>query len=205
MEQMWLAWTHGQVGMAEKIRLNCTAAEQAYAKSVEMFEKLDQNGALTDPSFRARLNQYRMWLAVCRKAEPAVNDLDFALKQPANELPGLLDLRLRLLLKELKLPEAVATAAKLKELAASNSDLLYSVAGKYALCAGAAANADASEVAKRSAEEAIALLKQAVAKGYKNAAKMKEEKDLDALRDREDFRRLVADLEAAIKESDREP
>jgi tetratricopeptide (TPR) repeat protein len=44
------------------------------------------------------------------------------------------------------------------------------------------------------AERAIAWLKQAVAAGYKDVAKMKQDKDLDALRDRADFRRLVEEL-----------
>jgi hypothetical protein len=49
---------------------------------------------------------------------------------------------------------------------------------------------------ERLAEEAMALLKEAVAKGYKNAAHMKQDKDLDALRDRADFQKLLAELEA---------
>ena len=42
----------------------------------------------------------------------------------------------------------------------------------------------------------MTMLRDAVAKGYKDAAHMKKDKDLDALREREDFKRLVADLEA---------
>ena len=41
----------------------------------------------------------------------------------------------------------------------------------------------------------MALLKQAVAKGYKDAAHMKKDKDLDPLREREDFKQLLAELE----------
>ena len=41
----------------------------------------------------------------------------------------------------------------------------------------------------------MALLHQAVAKGYKNAAHMKQGKDLDPLRDRDDFKKLFSDLE----------
>ena len=39
------------------------------------------------------------------------------------------------------------------------------------------------------------LLKQAVAKGYKNVAHMKQDRDLDPLRDRQDFKKLLAELE----------
>ena len=38
-------------------------------------------------------------------------------------------------------------------------------------------------------------LKQAVAAGFKDAAQMKKDKDLDAFRDREDFKKLLAELE----------
>jgi hypothetical protein len=43
------------------------------------------------------------------------------------------------------------------------------------------------------------LLRQAVAKGWKNAEHMKQDDDLKALREREDFKKLMAELEAANK------
>jgi tetratricopeptide (TPR) repeat protein len=106
--QSCLAWTHGQMGDAERARRDYAAAARAYARSVEMFEKLDQAGALKDPYFRGRLSDYRQWLPSCRKAEQAVKDLDFALRQPAKEVPQLLDVRVRFLLKEPKLAAAAA-------------------------------------------------------------------------------------------------
>jgi hypothetical protein len=42
---------------------------------------------------------------------------------------------------------------------------------------------------------AVAWLKQAVAAGYKNAPKLKKDTDLDALRGREDLKKLIAELE----------
>ena len=45
------------------------------------------------------------------------------------------------------------------------------------------------------ADQAMAMLRAAVAKGYKDAAHMKKDKDLDALREREDFKQLLAELE----------
>jgi hypothetical protein len=43
----------------------------------------------------------------------------------------------------------------------------------------------------------MASLKQAVAAGYKDAAHMKNDNDLSSLRDREDFKQMVANLERA--------
>jgi serine/threonine protein kinase/tetratricopeptide (TPR) repeat protein len=208
-EQSFLAWTHGQIAEAERARLDYAAAVKAYATSVEIFEKLDRTGALNNQFFRGALSEYRQRLALCRKAGQAVGDLDFALKQPGPEVPRLLDVRLRSLLKEQKLPAAINTAAKIKELAGDKPDQLYDAACAYALCAaepgGVSAGskprgADATPLAKKCAQEAMALLKQAVAKGFKNAAHIKQDKDLVALREREDFKKLVTDLEAAKKD-----
>jgi serine/threonine protein kinase len=46
------------------------------------------------------------------------------------------------------------------------------------------------------ADRAMVWLKQAIAAGYNNAAHMAKDSDLDALRDREDFRKLMAELKA---------
>jgi len=49
-------------------------------------------------------------------------------------------------------------------------------------------------------DEALALLKQAVAKGYNDPAHLKQDTDLTALREREDFKKLLAQVEAQGKE-----
>jgi hypothetical protein len=43
------------------------------------------------------------------------------------------------------------------------------------------------------------LLREAVSKGYKDVAHMKKDTDLDPLRERENFRKLVAELERTEK------
>jgi hypothetical protein len=200
-EQCCLAWTHGQMGEAERARRDYAAAARAYARSVEMFENLDKAGQLKDPYLRGRLSEYRQWLPLCRKAEQAVKDLDFALQQPPEEVPQLLNIRVRSLLKEQKLAAAAESAAKMKERAEDKAEQLYDAACAYALCAAEAKHAK-SPVAgapgsEKLAEEALALLKQAVAKGFKNPTHMKQDRDLNALRARVDFQKLLAKLEAA--------
>ena len=49
------------------------------------------------------------------------------------------------------------------------------------------------------ADQAMAMLRDAVAKGYKDVADMKKDTDLDPLRQREDFKALVAELEQQAK------
>jgi hypothetical protein len=177
--------------------LDFDAAVQAYVKCVEKFDTLDKAGTLKDPTLRGRAEVYRRRLALCRKAGPAIKNLEFALQQPTAEAPELLDLRVRVLLKEQKLSAAMETAAKMKVLAGDKGEQLYAAAWAHALCAGTAKlqGPDATALAGQCADEAVALLKQAIAKGYKNAAHIKQEKDLDALREREDFKKLIAELE----------
>ena len=55
------------------------------------------------------------------------------------------------------------------------------------------------------ADQAMAMLRDAVAKGYKDAAHLKTDKDLDPIREREDFKKVVAELEAAKEAPPKKP
>src|SRR5262249_38499997 len=136
--QSHLAWTHGQIGAAEQVRFDYGAAVQEYAKSVEMFETLDMSGALKDPFFRGLFDRYRRQLVLCQKAEQAVKDLDFALKQPAAEVPGLLNLRLQVLTAKKDLPGVSATATAFAKLAEKDEKQIYDAACAWSLAAGIA-------------------------------------------------------------------
>jgi hypothetical protein len=50
------------------------------------------------------------------------------------------------------------------------------------------------------ADRAMALLRQAVGRGYPGAEKMKQDKNLDALRPRRDFQKLLAEMQ--LKKTD---
>jgi len=196
VKQCFVAWTHGQLGEAEQARQDYAAARKAYVRSTQIFETLDKAGKLTNPFFRGTFSWYCQRLALSRKVEQAVRDLDFALKQPAAEVPGLLDIRVRFLLKEQKPAAAVESAAKRKQLAGDKPDQLYNAACLYAICAGAdRSGPDTARLAKECADEALTLLQHAVAKGYKNAGHMKQDQDLAALRQRPDFQKLLAEME----------
>jgi hypothetical protein len=56
-------------------------------------------------------------------------------------------------------------------------------------------SAEGAKQADAEADRAMAWLKQAVDAGFKNAAHMRQDRDLDALRDRTDFARLLTTLE----------
>jgi serine/threonine protein kinase/tetratricopeptide (TPR) repeat protein len=55
------------------------------------------------------------------------------------------------------------------------------------------------ELAQNYADRAMTMLRRAVARGYKDVAHMKKDADLDALRGREDYKKLIAELEARQK------
>jgi hypothetical protein len=78
--------------------------------------------------------------------------------------------------------------------------MCYAAACVYARAAAQAAKEasphTSSPRAKQYAQRAVALLGQAVQKGYTDTAHMKKDADLDAVRQRPDFQQLLADLEA---------
>jgi hypothetical protein len=57
------------------------------------------------------------------------------------------------------------------------------------------------EAAKFYGDAAMRLLRDAVSKGYKNVAHMKKDTEIDLLRQREDFQKLVAELEGKGKQA----
>jgi hypothetical protein len=102
-------------------------------------------------------------------------------------------------------PAALAAATKRRDLGWDPAVDAYEAACMLALCVPIVEKDDKLEAAKRQdemrfyADQAIAMLLGAVAKGYKDIEHMKKNKDLDLLREREDFQKMVADLEAKIK------
>ncbi|MFL5327279.1 MAG: tetratricopeptide repeat protein [Gemmataceae bacterium] len=94
-----------------------------------------------------------------------------------------------------------ATAEMWENLKGTDAASLYQAAWNRAVCAAVILGAkpvavDAIRLARVQTDQAMVLLKQAVAAGYKDVQSMKTDKDFDSLRDREDFKKLIAELEA---------
>jgi serine/threonine-protein kinase len=100
---------------------------------------------------------------------------------------------------------AAEAAADLARVAFNPAGDAYKAAGFFSRCVPLAEKdaklpeAKRKDLAKSYADWAVEALRQAVAKGYKDAAHMKKDKDLDPLRGRDDFRKLLTELEAAAK------
>jgi tetratricopeptide (TPR) repeat protein len=138
-------------------------------------------------------------LRFCRAAEEAVADPATALRQPDDLRGNVFVATIYALVRKEKQPAKARTAADMLAEIARGADDLYDAACGYALCVPLAENA---EMKDRYAARAVDLLRQAVAKGYKNAAHMKTDTDLESLHQRDDFKKLIADLEAAIRPKD---
>jgi hypothetical protein len=87
--------------------------------------------------------------------------------------------------------EAVAEVAELTQSSNWNAGQWYDFACVYAVAGGKTADKK-----QEYADRAMELLQRAAKSGFKNAAHMKKDTDLDPLRHREDFKKLLADLEA---------
>jgi tetratricopeptide (TPR) repeat protein len=147
-------------------------------------------------------------LAKLERSAEAVPIIDECVRRAADKdccqrdlLPGVMGLRLRHFEKFRDAAGCRQTAEMWENLKRSDADSLYNAARMRAVTAAGFRAADKSPAGGRQAEaeadRAVAWLKQAVAAGYKNAAHMKQDKDLDALRDRADFTKLVTMLEGA--------
>jgi tetratricopeptide (TPR) repeat protein len=94
----------------------------------------------------------------------------------------------------------LAAAAEYEAQKHTDAGRFYNAACLRAVCAAVISEdpktpaADAARLAKEQADLAMAWLHKAVAAGFSNASHMKQDKDLDALREREDFKKLLAEL-----------
>jgi tetratricopeptide (TPR) repeat protein len=100
---------------------------------------------------------------------------------------------------------AARTAEQLAGLGVSPATDAYNAVCIFASCVPLAEKdtqlpeAERPKQARAYADRALALLHQAVVKGFQDVAHMKKNTELDPLRSREDFKKLLADLEAAAK------
>jgi serine/threonine protein kinase len=115
-------------------------------------------------------------------------------------LPKVMYLRLRHFEKTRDGAGCQATAQMWEKLARSDATSLYDAACMRAVAAAVIRASDKSPVTARraatEADEAMAWLRQAVSAGFDNVTLLKENKDLDALRDWTGFQELVVGLEA---------
>ena len=181
-----------KLGSVEERRLEYAAALSWYDKGIAVATRFNR------PEFFAdEMNLLSERIAVCRNAEKAIADLDFALKQPPAEVPGLLDIRLSFFAKKKDRKNLVATAEAYATLAEKDDKQTYNAACAWSLACGLAKDDD--KLKEEYAGKAMGLLRKTpTGKGHfvdspaKLAAHVKQDKDLDPLRQREDFKKFIA-------------
>lgn len=94
------------------------------------------------------------------------------------------------LLQAGKVPEAVAEVAELTTYPSWNASQWYNFACVYSL-----ASTKIADRKNEYADRAMELLHKAVKEGWSDAEHMAKDADLDPLRNREDFKKLLPDLE----------
>src|SRR5262249_11152648 len=98
-------------------------------------------------------------------------------------------------------PAAVRAAERIRDFGWDPPGNAYDACCCLMRCIPVVQKDDQLDAGKRQAavrfygDQAMAMLRQAVAKGYKDAAHMSKDQDLDALRQRKDFKDLLAELE----------
>jgi eukaryotic-like serine/threonine-protein kinase len=145
-------------------------------------------------SHRARANAYdRM-----RRFTEAINDWDKAIElSPMAEQPMGRASRATSRAQAGQVAEAVAEVAELTKNTKWNSSRWYNFA-----CACAIASGKSADRKKEYADRAMDLLQKAVTTGYHDAAHMAKDTDLEPIRGRDDFKKLV---EALAKKSPAKP
>ena len=129
-----------------------------------------------------------------RKFTEAIQDWDKAIElSPNAEQPGFRTLRATSRLQAGQVAEAVAEVGELTKNAAapSSANLWYDFACFYAIASGKSADKH-----QEYADRAMDMLQRSVKAGWSDAAHMVNDIDFDAIRGREDFKKLVGELAA---------
>jgi serine/threonine protein kinase len=115
-------------------------------------------------------------------------------------LPSVMDLRLRHVQKTKDPVGCRQTAEMWEQLNRADAAGLYRAARMRAVTAGVFRAAEPSPAGSKQsdaeAEQAMAWLRKAVAAGFRDAGQMAKDSDLDTLRERGDFKKLMAELVA---------
>ena len=154
--------------------------------------------------FQNLLREAQREAAVCKGAERAIRDLDFALAQPPELASGLLQVRSTALAGRGQHVAAAEAARKLRDLAPQDFNNLYEVACCYALCVPAVApgkrpeqlTPEESAARARYTACAVEALAEAARRGYRDVDHIEADPDLAAIRSDKGYQKVVEQLKA---------
>jgi tetratricopeptide (TPR) repeat protein len=212
--QQGLAFSHYCLGKSEQQRFEYAAAVNQYKSGVDVLERMAKEGQKADRSQREADAVKRGDMAYCQDALVATGELEALLKKGGGELPKLLPIRIQELARKGDLPAVVTATDKLRDLTPRTAENLYSAARGYCLAAlivmqppkngilsrtPVARELSAEEQAKREGylDRAATTLRQAVAVGFKDLGNLEQNPDLNPIRERTEYRKLVAQLKGS--------
>ncbi|MBA4063731.1 MAG: hypothetical protein C0501_08460 [Isosphaera sp.] len=152
------------------------------------------------PEALARMWEFSLYLAKLGRPTEAVPIIDECLSRAAGKavdprlVPGVFDLRARCCRAAADPDGCRATAVMWEALARPDPGSLYNAACWRAVAAGAYAEAGRPDEAAADADRAVGWLRKAVDAGWRSRAHTEADQDLEFLRGRDDFRKLVASL-----------
>lgn len=166
-----------------------------FKKAVDLLEPVHASAATSNRTTRYLQESYEGRSKALDKLERyAEGETDWdryvALDSPDDKYK-LLTKRWKRLLRQGMVNEAIEQIAEFTKLPDQDAELWYEFACVYSLAADRLPEKQV-EYADRSME----LLKQAVKIGYDNAKRMRADSDLEQLRDRDDFKTLIAEVES---------
>jgi serine/threonine protein kinase len=199
------ARTHHNLGDLLKDLGKRSEAQEEYRKALVIREKLAADIASV-PDYRSNLAETYRNLGLLfadlgnrSEAEQALQRAISIWAQLVTDVPTDPYYRLALVtsrtnqalwrVKAGQVTEAVAELAELAKLPNLDWENWYNFACCYALASGKSA-----QKKQEYADRAMELLNRAVQAGYKDAAQMKQDAELESLRDRDDFKKLLAKL-----------
>jgi tetratricopeptide (TPR) repeat protein len=198
MYAVGLAACHTKVGDVARDRQKLVAALDAYGKAIATLEnlltrvpKLAAARDVLDSAYRGRA---KALVALARPNE-ALKDWDRLVDLASSaDRPSVRLERAGVLVQAGQPAAAVAEADALTADAKLPADALYDAACVYALASAVAK--DSRIQSETLASRSFALLRRAIAAGYKDVANMKADSDLTSLRSREEFKALLREMEA---------
>ena len=159
-------------------------AAEWYKKALDVAKQFEKSRVFAKEA--AILNNA---LAKCRTIEDVVADVSSASKLPAA-------LQAPVLAEALNFSIARHDPVKARQLAEALARLTQPDDFYNAACGFARLSPSGDkETREQDARRAMELLQQAVAKGFKDVSHMKQDKDLDSLHERGDFKKLIAAME----------
>jgi tetratricopeptide (TPR) repeat protein len=187
----------GYIGAAEAAWKDQSFAQARawFANAKTCLQQINDRGWISGPQMMIRLKSVANWkmqidtfTELCDKVERSVSDIDYLLSQPPDQVIELLGARLLVLVKKGDGPGCVATVEAWEKLARPTATSNYDLACSWSHCFSVTKE-------KVHGDKAMARLKQAVAMKNKGVGHLKASSDFDALRNREDFKALIKELE----------